>query len=160
MTKRILYHTSPKKIVEGTIKNYCGMFGTFLFFSNQEYVMSEGKTFLYSIEVDEDDIFEASLLFYEENCHLADSIVKETQEYFSVDEETAQSLLDGSLSSHDIENFEADGLASLELQLLSAKACAALGYKVIESRDEQGTCYMIDMFERESELTLIEDENI
>lgn len=156
MTKRTLYHSSAKKIENGTIERCEGLFDTFLCFASNESKTNENK-YLYSIEVDEDDIFNYSEIFYEKNCDLADEIIKETQELFAVKEETARNLLDGSKELHKLKNYEKiiqdNDFAHFNLQLLQTRACAALGHKVIYVNGD----YMIDMLERENELKLVEE---
>lgn len=130
-----LIHTSPEVIKE--INNF-GRFGTWLFFSEDEYSISECESVTYKIEVPLDGIISASQFFYRDDCDKLEELVGEVMEMCGVDEDEAQDILaDGAFSTDDAE-------LSWDLQYMTAKAAAELGYSIVEMRDEQGTCWMID----------------
>lgn len=158
-----MYHTSANKIEEGTIKECEGVFDTFLFFSNEPYIMTKShEVYTYEIEVDEDSILEVSEIAEidcDENEYIRD-IVNDTKEYFDIEEdEDALDLLSDNYDFYAIEKFVEDDEAPYFLQLQQAKISRAMGYNVLEGRDEQGTCYMIDMYKKEHLLKLSEYEN-
>lgn len=148
-----LFHTSPAKIE----KISKGRFGEFLFFSADIYTMTAGEVIAYKAEVSDDEIIEASQLFYADDASKLDSLVEEVAARFDVSTDTAESLIDESASIFDIEsNVDAEDLAdaSWDIQVFTARAGKLLGYRAIAVRDEQGTAYMIDMTGREIDLQL------
>jgi len=147
-----LFHTSATEIK--SVSN-SGRFGSFLFFSASEYVMTAGEYVTYSIEISENDIIEASQLFYSENARELDALVDQVATRFDVDSDTAAELIDESVSIYDIEsNVDAEDLAeaSWDIQKYTARAAKLLGYRAVSVRDEQGSAYMIDMLGREADL--------
>ena len=137
-----MIHSSPREIKKGVI-NHFGIAGDCLFFSNDVYRMSEASIYIY--EADFDCIHVGQL--YDER------IVSEIAERFSVDEDIAESLLDG---SENVWDHGADGDDSWWLQGKRGECAVKMGYDGCEDRDEQGTVFIVPMFGRESELTLIE----
>jgi len=140
-----LFHTSPNNI---TAINSTGLFGGFLCFSADIYTMTAGNFITYSIEVDDDDIIEASRLFYHEDAEKLDGLVQRVMAMLGCDEDTAEEMLSQKDDCGDAE-------LSWEIQGLTAKAAKALGFRGVSMKDEQGTCYMIDMLGRERELEAV-----
>ena len=139
-----MYHTSPDPITEGTINEF-GVAGSCLFFSDQVYTMTASETvFVYEADF---DCVRASQLYDAE-------IVAEIAAEFGVDEDTAESLLDGSESEWD---HDCDAEKSWWLQGKRGECAVKMGYDGCEDQDEQGTVYIVPMYGREAELTLIED---
>jgi hypothetical protein len=137
-----LFHTSPSEI---TKINTDGLFGEFLCFSSDEYVMTAGQHVTYKIEIDEDEIVEANHLFYHKDAEKLEGLVSEVMEMLGCDEGTAEEMLSQNDDCGDAE-------MSWEIQAMTAKAAKILGYRGVLFQDEQGTCYMIDMMGYESEL--------
>lgn len=140
-----LFHTSPEEVVK---INRTGRFGEFLCFSAHEYVMTAGDHITYRISIDENDIIEASQLFYHEDAAKLDPIVAQVMSLADCDEDTAISYIEQKDDCGDAE-------ISWDIQSLTAKAAKTLGFRGVSMRDEQGTVYMIDMLGRESDLELI-----
>ena len=137
-----LFHTSPNKIEKITKS---GRFGEFLCFSANVYEMSACETITYKIAINEDEIIDANSFFYREDWQKLQSIVEEVMELAGCDEDEAQELL-SQRAQHD------DAEVSWDIQKLSAKAAKALGFRAVATPDEQGTCYLVDMLGRETEL--------
>src|SRR5690348_16488009 len=95
-----LIHTSPTKINN---LNGSGSFGSFLFFSPVEYVMTAGQHFAYEIDINE-ELIDSSQLFYDENASLLQSLVSEIADRYDVSESMAEALLEESKSIYDIES--------------------------------------------------------
>lgn len=138
-----MYHTSPEPIVEGTI-NPWGVAGSCLFFSCSVYVMTASDT--YYVYEAEFDCVRASQLYDAE-------IVAEIAAEFGVDEDTAESLLDG---SDDAWEYGCDAERAWWLQGKRGECAVRMGYDGCEDQDEQGTVYIVPMEGREHELTLVE----
>jgi hypothetical protein len=137
-----MFHTSPNKITEGTIKKY-GIAGDCLFFSGSIYKMSKASTFVYKADfncVDVSDLYD-------------ESIIAELQNYFRVSENEAEKLLDGRFNAFDI-GF--DGEDDWYLQGKRGACAKKMGFDGVKDSDEQGTVYIIPMFNRENELELVE----
>ena len=137
-----MYHTSPKKIEEGSINSY-GIAGDCLFFSDDVYRMSEASVYTYEADF---DCVHVSQLHDEE-------IIGEIAEKFNVGEAVAESLLDGSESEWD---HGADAEDSWWLQGKRGECAVKMGYDGCEDEDEQGTVYIVPMTGRESELREVE----
>lgn len=136
-----MYHTSPNKIEAGTINNF-GTAGDCLFFSDDVYSMSAGEVVVYEADFD---------------CVRAiqledDEIIAEIAARFGVDEDTAESLLDGSESEWD---HGSDADDSWWLQGKRGECAVKMGYDGCEDTDEQGTVYIVPMTGRENELTQV-----
>lgn len=147
-----LTHTSPVAITSITAH---GRFGEFLFFSENEYVMTAGDHVTYTIDLDESEIIAASQIFYHENAASLSALVAEVANQFEIDEDAAESLIDESASIYDIDsNVDAEDLAdaSWDIQRYTARAAKELGFRAVSVTDEQGSAYMIDMMGREDEL--------
>jgi len=148
-----LFHTSPNKIEKITSS---GRYGQFLCFSANIYEMSACETVAYKIDIEDGKIIDACDLFYVENsAETLAALINEVCEIAHVDADTAMELIDGSESiwnlDVDIEN-EDKAEVDWDIQHISAKAAKLLGYRGVSVRDEQGTCYMIDMLGFENEL--------
>ncbi|WP_372822210.1 hypothetical protein ACCE15_05340 [Pseudomonas parafulva] len=141
-----LFHTSPEKISSITTE---GRFGEFLFFSSGVYVMSATPCVTYSIDIAEDSIINAGSLFYHEDASKLDGLVNEFCERFDVDTDTAEEIIS---ERHQLDRNDADD--SWDVQLFTARAAKALGFRAVAVSDEQGTAYMIDMAGRESEMVM------
>jgi hypothetical protein len=137
-----MYHTSPNKIEAGTI-NTTGVAGSCLFFSDDVYVMTASDT-VFTYEADFDCVRVSQL-------H-DDEIIAEIAEFFGVDLEVAESLLDGSENEW---AHGADAEGSWWLQGKRGECAVKMGYDGCEDEDEQGTVYIVPMLGRESELTLV-----
>lgn len=142
-----MYHTSPNKIEVGSIHDN-GIAGSCLFFSDDVYRMSEQSTYVY----------EASFNCIAVNQLFDEDIISRIAEYFNVDTDTAEALLDGSQNEWDLDGFNTDGEDSWFLQGLRGQCAVKMGYDGCEDEDEQGTVYIIPMKDREAELTLIEEK--
>ena len=108
--------------------------------------MSAASTLVYRLEIDESAIVSASQLYDE-------VIVSEIAELFDCDEDTAESLLDGSESEW---NHDCDAEKSWKLQGLRGECAKKMGYEACEDEDEQGTVYIVPMTSREADLQLTE----
>jgi len=137
-----LFHTSPEEIKKITTD---GRFGEFLFFAESEYVMTAGDHVVYKIDIKESDIIEAGSLFFHDDASKLDDLVREVMEILDCDEGTAEEMIAQNEDCGDAE-------LSWDIQLITAKAAKALGYRGVSMSDEQGECYMIDMLGREGEL--------
>jgi len=135
-----MFHTSPVQIQKGSINSF-GIAGDCLFFSDDIYRMSDASIYVYEADF---NCVPASQLHDEE-------IVAEIAERFSVDSDTAESLLDGTESEWD---HDADADDSWWLQGKRGQCAAKMGFDGCEDEDEQGTVYIVPMKGRESELKL------
>lgn len=145
-----LIHTSPSEIKE--VRAH-GRFDSFLFFSSHEYSMSVGQHVAYSIEIDEDQVIEASRLFYHDDAEKLQALVEDLASRYNIDAEEAESLIEGKASAHDIiDDADEAAEASWDSQLYAARAATLLGFRGVAVDDEQGTAQMIDMLGREAEL--------
>lgn len=133
-----LFHTSPKEITK--IDRF-GSFDDCLFFSVNPYSMSVGKVITYSINAENMNFINASDLS-------DDEIVSEIAERFDIDEDTAESLLDGSDSvwNHDFADAENDWY----IQAKRGECAKKMGFDGCLDHDEQGAVYIIPMLGRES----------
>ena len=144
-----MIHTSPVEIKK---VNNAGLFGSFLCFSQNEYVMTcSGSHFSYKIEIDDSELIEASRLFYHPEAELLNDLVLEVCKKYGVDEDTAEDLISEKENGFDvIDEFDSDD--SWDMQHRTARAAKILGYRGCIMKDEQGTLYMIDMLGKECEL--------
>lgn len=138
---KIMYHTSPYEITIGSVNNL-GVAGSCLFFSDNVYQMSKESIYVY----------EASFDCVRVNQLHDDAIIFEIEAYFDVDAETAENLLDGSESEWD---YECDTDKSWWLQGKRGECAVKMGFDGCEDTDEQGVVYIVPMFGREDELTLV-----
>ena len=133
-----LFHTSPKEITK------IDRFGTFddcLFFSVEPYSMSVGEVVTYSIDAENMSFVDAGDLTDAE-------IVAEIAERFDIDEDLAESLLDGSDSvwNHDFADAENDWY----IQAKRGECAKKMGFDGCLDEDEQGGVYIIPMLGREA----------
>lgn len=140
-----MYHTSPNEIKAGQI-NDLGISGSCLFFSDNIYCMSASDK-IYVYEITGLDCVSVSQLYSAE-------IIKEIQEWFNVDEDLAESLLDGSKWEFNIEGCT--GEDSWWLQGKRGDCAVEMGHDGCKDVDEQGVVYIVPMTGREDELTLVE----
>ncbi|WP_163370953.1 hypothetical protein [Endozoicomonas acroporae] len=137
-----LIHTSPEEIK--TIHAH-GLFDDCLFFSSSEYTMTQSDTvFVYSLEQDDEQVVAVYELYDEE-------IVSEIAEKLEISEDDAERVLDGRDSSW---NHGGDGEDDWWVQAKQGECAKKMGYQACESKDEQGTVYIIPMFGREADLNL------
>jgi len=135
-----MYHTSPTKITE--INKY-GIAGDCLFFSDDIYQMSAAATFVYEADF---SCVSASQLFDE-------NIITDIANFFSVDLEVAEDLLDGSKSEWD---YECDGESAWWLQGKRGECAVKMGYDGCKDYDEQGRVYIVPMSGKVDKLKLIQ----
>ncbi|MDR0226727.1 MAG: hypothetical protein LBI66_09915 [Burkholderiaceae bacterium] len=146
-----LFHTSPVKIDK---IHTSGRFGEFLFFSDRVYVMTAGSFETYKLELNDDDVIRASRLFFHEDAEKLQPLVTELAARLGVSEEDAEALIEESKSAHDIDSIEPEDAAdaSWDVQLFTARAAKALGYRAVQVSDETGFSWMVDMLGREADL--------
>ena len=137
-----MIHSSPREIKKGMIDHF-GIAGDCLFFSKDVYRMSEASTYIYRADF---DCIPVRYLYDE-------GIIAEIAERFSVDEDTAESLLDG---RGNVWDHGADGEDGWWIQGKRGECAVRMGYDGCEDRDEQGIVFIVPMFGREPELALIE----
>ncbi len=142
-----LFHTSPNEITE---INPFGLFGECLCFSADIYQMSACSVLTYTVEIEDNEMIEASSFFYRDDYEKLNSIVIDVMELAECDEEQAQEYL-SQLDSH------SDAEIDWRLQGYTGEAAKALGYKAAIAEDEQGAVYIVPMLNRESELSLINE---
>ncbi|EMI6047496.1 hypothetical protein [Acinetobacter baumannii] len=133
-----LFHTSPNKIEK--VSKF-GNFNDCLFFSTNVYEMSACETIVYSIDAENMSFIDA--------CELHDDeIIAEIAERFDIDEDTAESLLDGSDSvwNHEFADAENDWF----IQAKRGECAKKMGFDGCKDHDEQGVVYIIPMLDRES----------
>lgn len=141
-----MYHTSPNEIKKGSINNN-GVAGGCLFFSDDIYTMTASdEVFIY--EADFDCVSVSELHDVE--------IISEIAEYFEVDDEVAEALLDSTQSEWNLEHFECDGHDSWWLQGKRGEAAKKMGYDGCKDEDEQGVVYIVPMVGREDQLKLVD----
>ncbi len=143
-----LYHTSPNAIE----KPGEGRFGKGVFFASEPYTMTASENpSTYHLNMDEDELIDASSFFYREDSNKLESLVKKIMKKFGVDEETAQALLSGHKDVYDladeIPDFSYEDAAehSWDLQKMAGEAAEILGYKGVNLKDEQGTSSLINI---------------
>lgn len=155
-----LIHTSPNEIKEITND---GFFNDILFFALDRYVMTSSRTVhTYTMDIDEDDYIQTSKL---ENKEIIQEILDDLEEMElnqGADLELAESLLDGSklicdLAPEDCCDFTEYSEYEWEIQKYQGKCSLKMGFKGCESTDEQGVVYIIPMFGRENDLTLVRE---
>jgi hypothetical protein len=148
-----LFHTSPDKIEK---VNPFGLFGDCLCFSGRPYFMTEAPApVVYKIELDDSEIVEASSFFYRDDCDKLSGLVEEVMELVGCDEDTAQDLLAGTQSLLSVAD-EYDPEMDFEIQKLTGKAGKVLGFRAVETRDEQGAMWLVSMSGHEQDLIEVE----
>ena len=137
-----LIHTSPAEIKE--IKTN-GMFCDCLFFSVDEYTMTQASTvYVYSLEQDDEKIISVSELH-------DDEIISDIASVLEIDEEDAERVLDGRDTAWD---HGGDGEDDWWVQAKQGECAKKMGYEACEAEDEQGTVYIIPMIGRKDDLNL------
>ena len=145
-----IYHTSPTQI---TKIDKCGSFDDMLFFSIEPYFMTAlNDVYIYSIEILENKILNVSSIFYRYNKREFQNIFDSVVDYFGVDEETAERLIDDSFNIYDLDINIDKGEASWFIQKQQGHIARHLRYEAAEGRDEQGTTYIVPMLCREKDL--------
>lgn len=147
-----LFHTSPAEINE---INDNGRFGSFLFFSDIEYVMTAGQHITYTINISDDSLIDAEELFYHDDAEKLNGLVERVMAMTGCDEDTAEELISQREDIHSIDSeVDPEDLADIswDIQKIAAEAAAILGYRGVEMDDEQGRCYLVDMSGRAGEL--------
>ena len=144
-----LFHTSSTEI---KAINTNGLFGEFLCFADSPYFMTEAASpVVYAIEIDENDIIEAGQFFYHEDAAKLQPLVERIMRMVGCDEETAEDLLSGKQALIDIaEDFDYE--QDFEIQRLQGLAGKTLGFRAVQTVDEQGTMWLVGMAGRESEM--------
>ena len=145
----MIFHTSFKKIE----KVGYGKFGANIFFSNNIYAMGEYH-FVYSIDDDDLDFLTCSDLYNHESEEYK-SFIEHVSEKFECDEETAVELICEKL---DLMNFledqgkEFDYDLSFFIQEIQGDIAHHLGFFGFETKDEQGTVYIVHLTEEKLKL--------
>jgi hypothetical protein len=137
-----IIHTSPVKIDKITP---WGLFDDCLFFSADEYVMTQSdEYFVYSLNIDDDQIISVSSLY-------DDEIIADIVRVLDVSENDAEQLLNGSCSVYDL---GCDGEYDWWIQAKQGECGKKMGYEAVKSIDEQGTVFIVPMLGRENDLIL------
>ncbi|MAH48254.1 hypothetical protein CMI37_20690 [Candidatus Pacearchaeota archaeon] len=141
-----IYHTSPEKITK--INKFQGPFAGSLFFSDEIYQMSNVSDHLYSIDVSDDQIIDASDLYCEE---AVGQIIDKAQNDLDLilDQDEAEALLD---ASDQIWGFDCEGDKGefdWWLQGLQGQVAKDKGFIGCESTDEQGVVYILNLIDKE-----------
>lgn len=148
-----LFHTSPNKIEK---VNQFGLFGECLCFSEKPYFMTAAADpVVYRIELDDSEIVEASTFFFRDDCDKLAGLVEEVMELVGCDEDTAQDLLAGTQALLDVAD-EFDYEMDFEIQKLTGKAGKVLGFRAVETRDEQGAMWLVAMLGHEQDMVEVE----
>jgi len=138
-----IIHTSPEKIENINNK---GIFGDCLFFSSEEYTMTQSETvYVYSLEISEEQICHVSDLYDEE-------IVAHIANVLSISHEEAENVLTGRNTAWD---YGGDGEDDWWVQGKQGECAKKMGFESAESIDEQGTVYIVSMTGRECDLVLV-----
>ena len=145
-----IYHTSPGLINKIEAYPSFGFFNDCLFFSDSPYFMSAdpGDAKVYSMIASDDKFIDV--------CDLHDDeIIKEIALYLSIDEEAAESILDGSSSVWDLDIDDEDKAEKdWSIQAYRGACAKKMGYLGCSDVDEQGQVYIIPMLGLESMLEL------
>lgn len=141
-----LFHTSGDEIKS---INSDGLFGSFLCFSLNVYVMTGRDYLTYITEIDDSEIIDAAQLFYHDDAEKLDGLVARVMGMLDCDEDEAIEQIEQRAE------YCGDADISWEIQHISAQAARLLGYRGVSMQDEQGTVYLIDMMGRENELRLV-----
>lgn len=133
-----IFHTSPNAI---TKISSTGTFAESLCFSDSVYSMSVGDVVVYSLEIEESDIIDASHF----EASDAPNTINHMMNVLECDEDQAMEYLTGSESHEDAET-------DWWVQGCMGDAAKEAGYKAARARDEQGTVYIVPMLGREADL--------
>lgn len=154
-----LFHTSPAQITTIT-KN--GLFDDCLCFAKKPYFMSN-KGIIYAIDLDESEIISAETFFNHVNYKSLDNIVAHVSQLANCDIETAQDLLTNSVSYCDLcaeKELEFDTDIDFAIQAAQAQCAKKLGYRAVQTRDEQGSLYLVSMLNKENELVRVDENSL
>lgn len=148
-----LFHTSPQKIE--TIKN-SGIFSGALFFSCDIYYTQQSKnSVVYTINVNEQNF--ASLYDLEPSDQIIDDIKHMFNALFNQDIDNDEAL-DYLLEDENIFDQGLDCESASEfswfIQGMQAKTARDQGFLGVESEDEQGAVYIINMVGKEDLLEI------
>jgi len=140
-------HTSPTEITKITPFH---LFEGSLFFSTNGYTMTQSNViYTYSMDIDEEEITDQFELYDEE-------IITEISEELNISVEDAERVLDGRDSA--ILDHFSTAEQDWWIQAKQAECAKKMGFVGVESVDENGTVYIINMIGKESELNLISVE--
>ena len=144
-----LFHTSPVKI---EAINSDGLFGEFLCCASRPYFMTVvANPVVYKIDLDESEVIEAIRFFYHEDAAKLQPLVERIMRIAGCDEGTAEDLLSGVQALADVaENCDYE--QEFEIQRLQGLAGKTLGFRAVQTVDEQGTMWLVNMAGRESEM--------
>jgi len=160
-----VYHTSPVEIKK---INKDGHFGDVLFFSRNEYTMTNPMNYhTYALDITNSKILDVNRVFYEydpEETPKLQAIIERVMDVVEVDQEEAQDLLDESIDVSELRRYAEDegyGVDFEEVAKLSwwvqaqqGHMAKALGYDMAAGTDEQGEVFIVPMTGREKDLTL------
>ena len=133
----MIYHTSPEKIE----KIVYGTFGANIFFSDEIYAMGEYH-FVYSIEDENLEFLTGSHLYYNINESEIQDFIDIIASVCEVDHEEAFEIL------CDRQNFESDDYSvGYRIQEVQGDLAHHLGYFGFQTKDEQGTVYIVHLTE-------------
>lgn len=161
-----LYHSTNQEIT----KIETGRFGEFLFFAGSAY-LAHGSI-AYKIEIEEENLISSAQIFDQENAEqILEDEIKEVMEACSCKEQTAMSLIEESITYHELlkarlengkltyeeyeELIENCGEVEWDIQTIIALCAKKLGYEGVVINDEHGSSYMINMTGKESKLKRI-----
>lgn len=148
-----IYHTSPNLINKITTDH---LFQGALFFSSTPYFMHQrGERHVYSLEVDEDMIVSVSNLYDEEA--IQEIMIEMKRIGVDIDEDDAESLLDNSRQPGDFApegcpDYSEFGEVTWWIQGLQSIVARKQGALAVESEDEQGTVWIINLVGKEEML--------
>ena len=132
-------HTSHEEISK---INNSGIFGECLFFSVNEYFMTNRTHVTYELELDESKIIDVS-------CLDDDETIERIAQYFDISNEDAAEILTGEKSVFDLtDDYEADWW----VQGVRGECAKKMGFDACADIDEQGTVYITPMLGRENDL--------
>ena len=140
----MIYHTGHKI---DKISEY-GRFGDCLFFSCNIYSMLSNPEKIYAVDDEKLNFIEVdNVNFWDEEAE------KEIMDLMGCDDDTACKILKGLIQVHEAEN-------SWDIQKIQGHLARRLGFDGAIAEDEQGTCYIIPMYNRENLLIDVTKENI
>ena len=142
-----IIHTSPNKIEK---INDSGIFGDCLFFSTNEYMMTQSDiVYVYSLEISEEKICAVYNLYNEE-------IIKNIAEVLEISEDDAERVLN---SRDTVWEHGGGGENDWWVQGKQGECAKRMGFEAAEGRDEQGHVYIVPMIDRENDLVLERVDN-
>lgn len=148
----IITHASSQKI-ESVKPAFHHLLGCLHFAGEgNTYNMAGDCAYQYNIEVD--NVVRATRFWYEidEECEKAVAVIEALSAAIDVDAEQAYQLLEESLFTHEMPEFELDnGEAGWVVQQYQGILANEFGFDCCESFDEQGTLYIAYCVDREME---------